>query len=126
MYFDKRLKKHNLLQAIARVNRVVKNKNCGFNCGSNEVWPNGATSTPRECCTSIATGREFCTWAAHIVCCCLPIKPSRRFFGRSPGPWRESMARTLRARCQYALPQREHFERAINGEGGAATGTTRR
>lgn len=30
MYIDKRLKEHNLLQAIARVNRVEKNKNRGF------------------------------------------------------------------------------------------------
>ena len=30
MYIDKRLKEHNLLQAIARVNRVTKNKHCGF------------------------------------------------------------------------------------------------
>lgn len=30
MYIDKRLKEHNLLQAIARVNRVAKNKNRGF------------------------------------------------------------------------------------------------
>lgn len=30
MYIDKRLKEHNLLQAIARVNRVSKNKNRGF------------------------------------------------------------------------------------------------
>lgn len=30
MYIDKRLKEHNLLQAIARVNRVAKNKHCGF------------------------------------------------------------------------------------------------
>lgn len=30
MYIDKRLKEHNLLQAIARVNRVAKNKHRGF------------------------------------------------------------------------------------------------
>ncbi len=30
MYIDKRLKEHNLLQAIARVNRVTKNKHRGF------------------------------------------------------------------------------------------------
>ncbi|MCW1311769.1 MAG: type I restriction endonuclease subunit R, partial [Candidatus Parvarchaeota archaeon] len=30
MYLDKVIKKHNLLQAIARVNRVYKNKSCGF------------------------------------------------------------------------------------------------
>lgn len=30
MYIDKRLREHNLLQAIARVNRVAKNKNRGF------------------------------------------------------------------------------------------------
>jgi len=30
MYLDKRLKEHNLLQAIARVNRVSRNKNRGF------------------------------------------------------------------------------------------------
>lgn len=30
MYIDKRLKEHNLLQAIARVNRVTKNKQRGF------------------------------------------------------------------------------------------------
>lgn len=30
MYIDKRLQEHNLLQAIARVNRVTKNKNRGF------------------------------------------------------------------------------------------------
>jgi type I restriction enzyme R subunit len=30
MYIDKRLREHNLLQAIARVNRVTKNKNRGF------------------------------------------------------------------------------------------------
>jgi type I restriction enzyme, R subunit len=30
MYIDKRLKEHNLLQAIARVNRVAKNKQRGF------------------------------------------------------------------------------------------------
>ncbi len=30
MYIDKRLREHNLLQAIARVNRVTRNKNRGF------------------------------------------------------------------------------------------------
>jgi type I restriction enzyme R subunit len=30
MYIDKKLREHNLLQAIARVNRVAKNKNRGF------------------------------------------------------------------------------------------------
>ena len=30
MYIDKRLKEHNLLQAIARVNRVAKGKQRGF------------------------------------------------------------------------------------------------
>jgi type I restriction enzyme R subunit len=30
MYLDNVIKNHNLLQAIARVNRVEKNKNCGF------------------------------------------------------------------------------------------------
>ena len=30
MYIDKRLREHNLLQAIARVNRVTKNKHRGF------------------------------------------------------------------------------------------------
>jgi len=30
MYLDNVIKEHNLLQAIARVNRVYKNKNCGF------------------------------------------------------------------------------------------------
>lgn len=30
MYLDNVLKEHNLLQAIARVNRIYKNKNCGF------------------------------------------------------------------------------------------------
>lgn len=30
MYIDKRLREHNLLQTIARVNRVTKNKHCGF------------------------------------------------------------------------------------------------
>ena len=30
MYIDKRLKEHNLLQAIARVNRVFKGKQRGF------------------------------------------------------------------------------------------------
>src|SRR5205823_4803968 len=30
MYIDKRLREHNLLQAIARVNRVEKNKHRGF------------------------------------------------------------------------------------------------
>lgn len=30
MYLDNVIKGHNLLQAIARVNRVYKNKSCGF------------------------------------------------------------------------------------------------
>jgi len=30
MYLDDVIKEHNLLQAIARVNRIYKNKNCGF------------------------------------------------------------------------------------------------
>jgi hypothetical protein len=30
MYIDKRLREHNLLQAIARVNRVTRNKHRGF------------------------------------------------------------------------------------------------
>jgi len=55
MYIDKRLREHNLLQAIARVNRVAKGKRAGSSWITS-VW---RITWPKRCLSTVARRRRI-------------------------------------------------------------------